>query len=192
VTNPVDVLTTVMKRSFPEMNIYGLGCSLDTLRFKYFLAQACGVARQCISGLVISAHNDKMLPLTRYASIASIPIIELLTEHQIRQVVHKTRTAGHFIVNRFKTKGSFVAASVVIADIIESMLHDLNLIFSLNVYCRGQYGIEDCCVSLPVVVGYGGIKRILEINLNDKEKRDLAVAVETIETVANQYTLLKI
>jgi len=125
----------------------------------------------CVSGLVIGAHNDKMLPLTRYACIASIPIIQLLTEHQIRQVVNKTRTAGHFVVNRLKTKGSFVAASVVIADIIKAILQDLNLLFSLSVYCQGQYGIEDCCVSLPVVVGYGGVKRILEINLNDKEKK---------------------
>ena len=187
VTNPVDVLTTVMKRSFPEMKIYGLGCSLDTVRFKHFLAQACGVAKQSVSGLVIGAHNDKMLPLTRYASVASVPIIELLTEHQIQQVVNKTRTSGHVIVSKFKTRGSFVAASVVIADIIEAILQDQNLLFSLSVYCRGQYGIEDCCVSLPVVVGSGGVKRILEINLNDKEKEDLALAVETIETVANRY-----
>ena len=161
--------------------------SLDTVRFKHFLAQACGVAKQSVSGLVIGAHNDKMLPLTRYASVASVPIIELLTEHQIQQVVNKTRTSGHVIVSKFKTRGSFVAASVVIADIIEAILQDQNLLFSLSVYCRGQYGIEDCCVSLPVVVGSGGVKRILEINLNDKEKEDLALAVETIETVANRY-----
>lgn len=191
ITNPVDALTTIIKRSFPEMNICGLGCSLDTVRFKHFLAEACGVSKQCVSGLVIGAHNDQMLPLTRYASIASIPIIQLLTERQIQQVVNKTRTAGHFVVNRFKTKGSFVAASVVIADIIKAILQDLNLLFSLSVYCQGPYGIEDCCVSLPVVVGYGGVKRILEINLNDKEKKDLALAVETINTVADRYTLVK-
>ena len=180
VSNPVDVLTWYLKNKFPELNIFGLGCSLDTIRFKYFLAEAFETSVDAANGIVIGAHNDTMMPLINHATVGGVLATHLLPMEKINGVINKTKSAGNVIVSKMKSGGSFFAAARSIAEITESIVRNKQKIFSLSVYCNGEYGYNSIALSLPVLLGESGIMKIIDIDLNKEEQKLLAISAESM------------
>lgn len=181
VTNPVDILTWYMKKLWPEMNVFGLGCSLDTMRFRYFIAEAVDGSVDCARGIVVGMHNETMVPLVNHATVGGVPIKRILDEMVISDIVHKTRTAGTTITQRLKNHSGYYAAAHVITQIVESMVFNRLGTFPLSVYCNGEYGYDNICLALPAVVGQDGIKRILQVELDEEENVALHHCAEVIQ-----------
>lgn len=173
ITNPVDVLTWHLKNLCPGMQVFGLGCSLDTVRFTYLIARAARVSVDSISAMVIGAHDDNMIPLVRHAAIGGAPIDRRLSEDVITGIVTMTRTAGSLIVNLMKEHSGHYAAGEIIARIVESMAQDRGMVFPVSVCPRGEYGYENVCLALPCIVDNTGVREIIELELSEKEKAAL-------------------
>ena len=173
VTNPVDLLTACMKDRWPEMNVFGLGCTLDTFRLRFLLAEAAEAPVDAVDAMVIGAHSDAMIPLVRHAAIRDVPARDLLTEEQISHVTTETRQAGDRIVSRLKDRGSFYAASHCVAAISAAIVRDTHDVFPLSVRCDGSYGYHGVCLALPCPVGASGPEGIIELELAEEEKAAL-------------------
>lgn len=180
VTNPVDILTWYLKKLWPEMNVFGLGCSLDTMRFRYFIAEAVDGSIDCARGIVVGMHNETMVPLVNHATVGGVPIRRILDNEVISDIVRKTRNAGTTITQRLKNHSGYYAAAHVITQIVESMVFNRLGTFPLSVYCNGEYGYDDICLALPSVVGQDGIKRILQVELDEEEKVALQHCADVI------------
>ena len=186
VTNPVDALTTQMKLQWPDMMVFGLGCTLDTIRLRYLLAEAAGVSVDAVDAMVIGSHNDRMIPLIRHATIDGAPLPQRLTGEQIALAIDHTRKAGHFIVEKLKSRGSFYAASFCVAAIVAAIARNRREVFPVSVRCEGQYGICGPSLALPCIVGAAGAERIVELKLNDQELAALADCAADVREAVGQ------
>lgn len=180
VTNPVEPLTWALKRHWPTMNVFGLGCSLDSLRLRFFLAEASHTSVESVSAIVIGTHDNYMVPLLDQAAIGGIAVNQLLGEREIAQVVARTKEAGTAIVKRLKTRGSFYAASFTVAEIVEAIVRHTGGIFPVSVLCDGQYGYRDICLALPSILGEGGVEKIVQPAMGDTERQALAESVRNL------------
>lgn len=180
VSNPVDVLTYAAQEMHPEMNVMGLGCCLDTVRLRFFLAEAAGVSIEAVSAMVIGAHNDDMVPLLDHANIGGMAAWRMLSHQQMDQLAAQTRTAGADIVARLKTRGSYYAASWCVADLVEAIVRNTRKAFPVSLRPAGAYDYDDICLALPAMIGLGGVERILEIELDRDEREQLAVCAENM------------
>jgi len=187
VTNPVEPLTWLIKEQCPDTRVLGLGCSLDTVRFRFFLSEAAGVSIDSVSGIVIGSHNDAMIPLVRHATIGGAGIDHVLDSSQIARVVRDTRQAGADIVANLKTRGSFYAASQCVAEIVESFVRDTRAVFPLSVVCSGEYGFNDTCLALPASVGLDGVNAILDIGLTKEEREALDLCAAEVRQIAQPF-----
>jgi malate dehydrogenase len=183
VTNPVDVLTRLIADHHPDLNIFGLGCSLDSLRFRFFMAESAGVSVECCQGMVMGAHNDGMIPLTRHASISGLPLREILDEVTIGRIVERTRVAGTAIVQKLKDHSGYYAAAHSVAAIVESLAFNRREIFPLSVIPNGEYGYRGIPLALPSVVDESGVRRIIEISLDKTERARLEDCAAGMEEV---------
>lgn len=190
VSNPVDVLTTFLKRTWPGMNVFGLGCSLDALRFRFFIAEALGVSVDSASGIVIGMHNDvMMIPLVKQATVGGILVRQLMPGAMIEKIVMRTREAGTAIVEKLKDRSGFYAAANTIAQVVESMVSNKKGVFPLSVWCDGEYGRRDICLALPAIVGHDGVERIVNIALDDEDTAALGACADQIEEVVRNIRM---
>jgi malate dehydrogenase len=181
VTNPADLLTWALHSRWPERGVFGLGCLLDTVRFRHFLAAAAGVSVNCVDGMVIGAHCDAMVPLLSRAAIGGAPAAEVLDPEQIGRVVRDTRQAGTDIVARLRTRGSYYAASHCIAAVAEAVLRDRRTVLPLTVEAAGRYGFEHLPLALPCVLGADGPGDILEFELSGAEREALGACAAEMQ-----------
>jgi malate dehydrogenase len=182
VTNPVDVLTWYFRSLCPDMHVFGLGCSLDNVRFKYFIAQTAHVSVKNVQGLVIGTHDDNMIPLTDYACIGGIPAGTFIGNDEMNKIVDMTRTAGGTIINLMKSHSGYYAAGEVIASIVESIILDKGMVFPLSILPDGEYGYRNICLALPCIVDSSGIREIITLNLREQEKIRLDICAGSMIT----------
>jgi malate dehydrogenase len=170
VSNPVDVLTWYLKDTWPEMNVVGLGCCLDSMRFRYFLAESLRLSVHATDGMVIGTHNDDMVPLLKHASAGGLPALKQMSKETAEKIIRRTKDGGTAIVRRLKTRSGFFAAGTAAAEVVESVIRNKQGIFPVSVTSRGEYGYNGICMSLPCVIGEKGIHRIVEIDLDTEDK----------------------
>jgi malate dehydrogenase len=182
VTNPVDVLTWHLKNLCPDMRIFGLGCSLDMVRLRLLIAQTARVSADNVAAMVIGTHDDNMIPLMSHATISGIPLDRLLNTYEIEKIASTTCTAGSTIVNHMKSHSGHYAAGEVIAQIVESMAMDRGMIFPLSTFPNGEYGYSNTCLALPCIVDSTGVRKVIELNPNDKELASLKTCASTMKT----------
>jgi len=149
---------------------------LDSARFRYFLAEEFNVSVEDVTAFVLGGHGDTMVPLIRYSTVAGIPLPDLIkmgwtTKEKLDAIVQRTRDGGAEIVNFLKTGSAFYAPASGAISMAESYLLDKKRVLPCAAWLTGQYGIKDLYVGVPVVIGAGGIERIVEINLNPDEKK---------------------
>jgi len=177
ITNPLDAMVWVMKEAtgLPANRVVGMAGVLDSARLRYFLAQEFNVSVEDVSAFVLGGHGDTMVPLIRYATVAGIPLPELIkmgwtTRQRVDQIMQRTRDGGAEIVNFLKTGSAFYAPASAAIAMAESYLRDKKRVLPCAAWLTGQYGVKDLYVGVPVVIGAGGVERIVEITLDPGEK----------------------
>lgn len=177
ITNPLDVMVGLLQREsgLPANKVVGMAGVLDSARFRYFLAQEFGVSVEDVTAFVLGGHGDTMVPLIRYSTVAGIPVPDLIkmgwsTQEKIDQIVQRTRDGGAEIVNLLKTGSAFYAPASSAIEMADAYLKDKKRVLPCAAYVKGQYGLDGLYVGVPVVLGAGGVEKVVEISLNDDEK----------------------
>ncbi len=186
VSNPVDVLTWYLKDTWPDMNVVGLGCCLDSMRFRYFLAEALRLSVHSTNGMVIGTHNDDMIPLIKHASAEGLPALVQMSMDTAETIIRRTKEGGTAIVKRLKTRSGFFAAGTAAAQVVESVVRNKQGIFPVSVTSRGEYGYRGICLSLPAVIGERGVHRIIDIDLDDEDRGYLDICADKMKTTIEQ------
>ncbi|MGH2397614.1 MAG: malate dehydrogenase [bacterium] len=172
VTNPLDAMTylTYKISGFPRQRVIGESGALDSTRFRTFIAAEVGVSVEDVHAMVIGAHTDKdMVPLPRFASVGGVPLNHLLTQERIEAIVARTRRGGAEITELMGTS-AFFAPGAAIAQMVNAIVRDRKRLIPCSVYLEGEYGQKDVCIGVPIVLGGGGLERIIEVPLNEQER----------------------
>jgi len=177
ITNPLDVMVWVMqqKSGLPPEKVVGMAGVLDSSRFRLFLAQEFGVSVEDVTAFVLGGHGDTMVPLPRYSTVAGIPVPDLIkmgwtTQEKIDGIITRTANGGGEIVKLLERGSAFYAPAASAIAMAEAYLKDKKRVLPAAVLLRGEYGVNDLYVGVPVVIGAGGIERIVEIEFTPSEK----------------------
>ena len=188
ITNPLDVMVGLLQREsgLPPNRVVGMAGVLDSARFRYFLAEAFNVSVEDVTAFVLGGHGDTMVPLIRYSAVAGIPVPDLVTmgwasQEDIDAIVQRTRDGGAEIVNLLKTGSAFYAPAAAAITMAESYLKDKKRVLPCAAWCDGVYGLDGLYVGVPVVLGAGGVERIVEIALNPDEKAMFDRSVQSVQ-----------
>ena len=177
ITNPLDAMVWVFreKSGLPANKVVGMAGVLDSSRFRLFLAQEFNVSVEDVTAFVLGGHGDTMVPLTRYSTVAGIPVPDLVkmgwtTQEKVDAIVARTANGGGEIVKLLEKGSAFYAPAASAIAMAESYLKDKKRVLPCAAWLTGQYGVKDLYVGVPVVIGEGGVERIVEIELNAAEK----------------------
>jgi malate dehydrogenase len=177
ITNPLDAMVWVMKEKsgLPANRVVGMAGVLDSSRFQLFLAQEFGVSVEDVRAFVLGGHGDTMVPLIRYSAVAGIPVPDLIkmgwtTQAKIDAIVERTANGGGEIVKLLERGSAFYAPAASAIAMAEAFLKDKKRVLPCAAWLTGQYGMKDLYVGVPVVLGAGGVEKIVEIQLNPEEK----------------------
>jgi malate dehydrogenase len=182
VTNPLDAMCEVARRvsGFPRQRVFGMAGVLDAARMRCFIAAELGASVEDVDAFVLGGHGDTMVPLPRYATVNGIPLPDLLDAETIEAINDRTRKGGAEIVGYYKTGSAYYAPSAAVYDMVASILHDKKKILPCAAYLEGEYGLEGLFVGVPVKLGRGGLEEIVELELTDDEKAQLATSAEAV------------
>jgi len=177
ITNPLDVMVGIMKEvsGLPAARVVGMAGILDSARFRYFLAEEFNVSVEDVTAFVLGGHGDTMVPSVRYSTVAGVPLTDLVkmgwtTQEKLDKIVQRTRDGGGEIVALLKTGSAFYAPAAAAITMAESYLKDKKRVVPCAAWLTGQYGVKDLYVGVPVVIGAGGVERIVEVPLDATEK----------------------
>lgn len=171
VSNPLDVMTylALRKTGLPRHKVIGMAGILDTARYRAFLSMETGIAMQDIQALVLGGHGDTMVPLPRYTTVAGMPITELIGKERLDEICQRTAQGGGEIVKYLKTGSAYYAPAASAVEMVEAIVKDQKRVLPCSVLLEGEYGFNDVVVGVPIVIGKGGMERIIELQLNEEE-----------------------
>jgi malate dehydrogenase len=175
VTNPLDAMCHVAMAAsgFPRERVLGMAGVLDSARFRTFIAEELGVSVEDTSAFVLGGHGDTMVPLPRYSTVAGIPITVLLPEDRIQALVDRTANGGAEIVALLKSGSAYYAPAASTFEMVDAILRDRRRVLPCAAYLQGEYGVDGLFVGVPVVLGAGGMQRVIEITLTADERAAL-------------------
>ncbi len=184
-TEPVDPVTLEFVRAsgFPRERVLGVGGCLDATRLRYAVARELGVSMEDVSAMVIGRHSAAMLALPRYCSVAGVPLPQLLPPRRIEALVAETAGAGDLIVQMAQRSSAFYAPSAAVADIVNAIHMDLRRVLCVSLELKGEYGLSGAALSLPAVVGRGGVRRVLAPRLTEEELGILRRSAEELAAI---------
>jgi malate dehydrogenase len=188
ITNPLDAMVWALQKfsGLPANKVVGMAGVLDSSRFRYFIAEEFGVSVEDVTAFVLGGHGDTMVPLTRYSTVAGIPLTDLVkmgwcTAERLEEIVQRTRDGGAEIVGLLKTGSAFYAPAASAIAMAESYLKDKKRVLPCAAHLDGQYGLKDTYVGVPVVIGADGVERIIEISLEGEEKANFEKSVGSVD-----------
>jgi malate dehydrogenase len=188
ITNPLDVMVYHLQRAsgLPANRVVGMAGVLDSARFCTFLAQEMNVSIEDVTAMVMGGHGDTMVPLIRYSSVGGIPLPDLvamgwMTQEKLDSIVQRTRDGGAEIVGLLKTGSAFYAPASAAISMAEAYLKDKKRVMPCAAMLDGQYGVDGLYVGVPVVIGAGGVERIVEISLNEEEQAGFDHSVNAVK-----------
>ena len=170
VSNPLDVMTYCahINSGKSRNKVMGMAGILDTARYRAFLAEALDVSPKDIQAMLLGGHGDTMVPLPRYTTVAGIPVTEMIAEDKLDAIVERTKKGGGELVKLMGTS-AWYAPGAAAAQMVEAILRDQKRIFPVCIKLEGEYGIDDCYLGVPVILGKNGIEKVIELQLNDDE-----------------------
>lgn len=187
ITNPLDVMVYVMQEAsgLPHNRVVGMAGVLDSARFRHFLAEEFKVSVEDVTAFVLGGHGDTMVPLTRYSTVAGIPLPDLVkmgwtTKERLEAIVQRTRDGGAEIVGLLKTGSAFYAPAAAAIQMAEAYLKDKKRVLPCAAYLSGQYGVKGLYVGVPVIIGADGVEKVVEIDLNKAERSMFDKSVEAV------------
>lgn len=175
VTNPLDIMTQLAlhRTQFSNLRVIGMAGVLDAARMCAFVAMELDVSPVDVTAMVLGGHGDAMVPLPRYTTVSGIPITELMSSKAIERINDRTRKGGAEIVNLLKTGSAYYAPSAGAAIMVETIVKDTRRIMPCSVLLKGEYGLNNVCIGVPVKLGKEGVHKIIELNLTDAERESL-------------------
>ena len=193
-TNPLDTMAylTMKVGGLPPERVIGQAGILDSARMRAFVAMELGVSVENINCYVLGGHGDDMVPLVRHSNVAGVPLNEMLPKDKLEAIVERTRKGGGEIVSLLKTGSAFYAPGAAVAQMVESILKDKNLIVPAAAYMQGEYGLKDIFFGVPVQLGREGAIKIIEYELNEEELAALNNSAEAVkQTIAALSSLVE-
>jgi len=190
ITNPLDAMVWVLREAsgLPHNKVVGMAGVLDSARFRYFLSEEFKVSVEDVTAFVLGGHGDTMVPLTRYSTVAGIPLPDLVkagwtTQEKLDQIVQRTRDGGAEIVGLLKTGSAFYAPAAAAITMAEAYLKDKRRVLPCAAWVDGAYGLKGIYVGVPVVLGANGVEKIVEIELNAAEKAEFGKSVDSVKVL---------
>jgi malate dehydrogenase len=172
VSNPLDVMTyqAHLTSGLPRTKVMGMAGILDTARYRAFLAEELNVSGKEIQAILMGGHGDTMVPLPRYTTVAGIPVTELVEKDKLDAIIERTKFGGGELVKLMGTS-AWYAPGAAAAQMVEAILKNQRRVFPVCIKLDGEYGIDDCYLGVPVILGKNGIEKVLELDLNTEEKQ---------------------
>jgi malate dehydrogenase len=188
VTNPLDAMCHVALQAsgFPRERVLGMAGVLDSARFRTFIAQELGVSVADTHAFVLGGHGDTMVPLSRYSTVAGVPITELLPPDRVKALEERTAGGGAEIVGLLKTGSAFYAPAASVFEMVESIVHDRKRVLPCAVLLQGEFKTKDLFVGVPVVLGAGGMERIFEIDLTAEEQAAFDASAASVRELVDK------
>ena len=188
ITNPLDAMVWALQKfsGLPKTHVVGMAGVLDSARFRHFLADEFDVSVEDVTAFVLGGHGDTMVPLTRYSTVAGIPLPDLVkmgwtSQEKLDSIVQRTRDGGAEIVGLLKTGSAYYAPASSAIAMAEAYLKDKKRVLPCAAHLSGQYGLKDIYVGVPVVIGAGGVERVIEIDLDKEEQKMFDKSVEAVQ-----------
>ncbi|MCI0750735.1 MAG: malate dehydrogenase [Flammeovirgaceae bacterium] len=184
VSNPLDVMTyqAHLTSRLPRTKIMGMAGILDTARYRAFLAEALNISPKDIQAMLLGGHGDTMVPLPRYTTVAGIPVTELIDRDKLNAILERTKVGGGELVKLMGTSAWYAPGSAA-AQMVEAIVKDQRRVFPVCVKLDGEYGIKDCYLGVPVILGKNGVERIIELDLNNDEKALMEASRKAVREV---------
>ncbi len=184
VSNPLDVMTyqAHLISKFPRTRVMGMAGILDTARYRAFLAEALNVSPKDIQAMLLGGHGDTMVPLPRYTTVAGIPVTELISSERLNAIIERTKVGGGELVKLMGTSAWYAPGSAA-AQMVEAIVRDQKRVLPVCMQLDGEYGIRNCYLGVPVVLGKNGIEKVIELDLNDQEKELLETSRKHVKEV---------
>jgi malate dehydrogenase len=185
ISNPMDTMAYLSAKAsgLPKERVIGMGGILDSARFKFRLSEAIGCSPNDLQGVVIGGHGDTtMIPLTRHATYNSSPVSNFLSTERLEQVAQDTMVGGATLTKLIGTS-AWYAPGAAGAELVESIVRNQKKLFTCCAYLEGEYGQDDICIGVPVVIGENGIEKIVEFELNADEKEKFAKSAEAVRSM---------
>jgi len=184
VTNPVDVMTYYFREvsGLPAPRVFGESGTLDTARFRTFVAEALRVAPRDVTGFVLGTHGDTMVPLLSLTSVAGVPLTKLLPADRLAAIVERTKQGGAEVVNLLKTGSAYYAPTASQAELVRAIAQDEHRLLPVAAHLNGEFGEKDVCVGVPVVLGRQGVERIVEVELLPAEREAFRASVAAVRS----------
>ncbi|MEO0543494.1 MAG: malate dehydrogenase [Pseudomonadota bacterium] len=187
ITNPLDAMVWALQKfsGLPKEKVCGMAGVLDSARFRYFLADEFKVSVEDVTAFVLGGHGDTMVPLTRYSTVAGIPLPDLVkmgwtTKEKLDAIVQRTRDGGAEIVGLLKTGSAYYAPASSAIAMAEAYLKDKKRVLPCAAHLDGQYGVKDMYVGVPTIIGAGGVERVIEIDMNKTEQKMFDKSVDAV------------
>ncbi|MEM6363599.1 MAG: malate dehydrogenase [Planctomycetota bacterium] len=193
VSNPLDAMVQQMFRvtGFDSAKVCGQAGVLDTARYRTFLALELGVSVEDISALLMGGHGDTMVPIPSCTSVGGIPITQLVATDRLNEIVDRTRKGGAEIVSLLKTGSAYYAPAAACAQMVEAVVKDKKRVIPVAAHCESEYGVGGFYVGVPVVMGSGGVEKVIELTLTDEETAAFRHSVDAVKSlVATMEELL--
>jgi malate dehydrogenase len=188
ITNPLDAMVWALREfsGLPHNKVVGMAGVLDSSRFRLFLAEEFGVSVEDVTAFVLGGHGDTMVPLLRYSTVAGIPVPDLVkmgwsTQDKLDKIVQRTRDGGAEIVGLLKTGSAFYAPAASAIAMAESYLKDKKRVLPCAAHLNGEYGLKDIYVGVPVIIGAGGVERVVEIDMAKDEREMFDHSVNAVK-----------
>jgi malate dehydrogenase len=198
ITNPLDAMVWALREAsgLPKNRVVGMAGILDSGRFRYFLAEEMGVSVQDVTAFVLGGHGDTMVPLPRYSTVAGIPLPDLikmgwLTNDRLKKIVQRTRDGGAEIVQLLGNGSAFYAPASSAIQMAESYLKDQKRVLPCAAMLNGEYGVKGLYIGVPVVLGAGGVEKVVEINLNKSEQLAFDKSVGAVKELVDVVKKMK-
>lgn len=184
VSNPLDVMTyqAHITSKFPRTRLMGMAGILDTARYRAFLAEALNISPKDIQAMLLGGHGDTMVPLPRYTTVAGIPVTELIDKDKLNAILERTKVGGGELVKLMGTSAWYAPGSAA-AQMVEAIVKDQRRVFPVCMKLDGEYGIKNCYLGVPVVLGKNGIEKVIELDLNAGEKALLEASRAAVREV---------
>ncbi|RPH80914.1 MAG: malate dehydrogenase [Planctomycetaceae bacterium] len=193
VSNPLDAMVQQVWRvtGFDSSRVIGQAGVLDTARYRTFLAMELGVSVEDVSALLMGGHGDTMVPMPSCTSVGGVPVTELIAADRLEEIVTRTRNGGAEIVSLLKTGSAYYAPAAACAQMVEAIVRDKKRMIPVAAYCDQEYGVGGYYVGVPVILGTGGVEKIIELNLTPTERAAFDHSVQAVKSlVATMDTLL--
>ncbi len=186
VSNPLDVMTyqAHITSKFPRTKVMGMAGILDTARYRAFLAEELNVSPKDIQAVLMGGHGDTMVPLPRYTTVGGIPVTELIEEDKLNAIIERTKVGGGELVKLMGTSAWYAPGSAA-AQMTEAIIRDQKRVFPVCIKLEGEYGIDDCYLGVPVILGKNGVEKVIELDLTDDEKQLLYTSRDHVKEVMN-------